>query len=225
MLGSQHHVGHAIDRIGAGGEDGDFGVGQGGVPDDREVQQGSGRFADPVSLHGFHPFGPAGQLVQIRQQLFGVVGDFEEPLTQQPFFDQRPRSPGFALAIDLFVGQNGLVDRIPIHRGFLLVSQPGGEKLQENPLSPAVIIRAAGGHFPLPVVGEAQALELALHLGDILLRPNGGMHPPIDRRVLSGQAKGIPAHRVQHLVALHPSHPGDRIGDRIVADMAHVQIP
>jgi hypothetical protein len=51
------------------------------------------------------------------------------------------------------------------------------------------------------------------------------MNTAIDGGVFGGQAKGIPPHGVQHPVALHSPYPRNHIGDGVVADMAHVQVP
>ena len=44
----------------------------------------------------------------------------------------------------------------------------------------------------------------------------------LDRGVLGGQAERIPAHRVQNVVILHPAKPSQRVADRVVADVPHV---
>ena len=83
----------------------------------------------------------------------------------------------------------------------------------------------ASGNFPVPVDREAQPLQLAAHGGDVLVGPGTWVHAPFDRRVFRRQTKGIPSHRVEHLFAAHPGNPGDHIGDHVVADVAHVQVP
>jgi hypothetical protein len=39
----------------------------------------------------------------------------------------------------------------------------------------------------------------------------------LDGFVFSGQTKGIEPHRVQHVVALHPLHPGDGVRGDVIA--------
>ena len=46
-----------------------------------------------------------------------------------------------------------------------------------------------------------------------------------NRRILRRQAKGIPAHRMQHVETLCPFIAGDHIAQRIIADMAHMNAP
>ena len=45
-----------------------------------------------------------------------------------------------------------------------------------------------------------------------------------DRGVFGGQPERIPAHRVEHAFARHPLVSGVRIGDGVVADVAHVEV-
>ena len=72
------HVGHAHQRIGAGGVHRQrlAGAAIGGF--DIEAQLDATGFADPVALHGFDLLRPL-DVIQIRQQLIGVIGDLQEP--------------------------------------------------------------------------------------------------------------------------------------------------
>ena len=51
------------------------------------------------------------------------------------------------------------------------------------------------------------------------------MDAVLDRGVLGGQAEGIPAERVQHVVAAHPLHARHHVADDVVADVADVRVP
>ena len=102
--------------------------------------------ADPVFLHQFDLVRPLIERLEPVDQIVGEIGDLQEPLVQLAAFDQRARSP--AAAVDhLLVGQHGHVDRIPVHRRFLAVHQPGGQHVEEQRLFLAVIIRLAGGQL------------------------------------------------------------------------------
>ena len=73
------------------------------------------RFADPVSLHDADPLGPARQLVvDMVEQFFGVVGDASVVHRDFALFNQRAGAPA-ASVNDLFVGQHGLIDRVPVY--------------------------------------------------------------------------------------------------------------
>ena len=226
VVRGQHQIGGSVNGVGSGGEDADRL--RRSAPIGRhhaETQFSPFRAADPVGLHRAHPLRPARQGGQVIHQGIGIGGDAQKPLAQQAFFHLCPRAPGPPFAIHLFVGQHGLVDRIPVDAGLLLIGQAGIEELQEQPLGPAVVVGMAGGDLPLPVDRKAQPLQLAAHLGNVLLGPVRRIDAPFNRRVLRRQPERIPAHRMQHAPAPHALHAGIDIGDHIVAHMAHVQAP
>jgi hypothetical protein len=134
----------------------------------REAELQADRLADPVLLHQLHLVGPLVERVASPiEQFVGEVGDLEEPLAQLALFDRRARAP--ALAVDhLLVGQHGHVDRIPVDRAFLAVDQARGVEIEEQRLFLAVIIGLAGRQFAAPVEREAEALQLRLHVGDVV---------------------------------------------------------
>ena len=179
--------------------------------------------ADPVGLHGLHALGPARQLVEVGQQFFRVLGDAEVVAGDLALFHQRAGAP--AAAVDhLFVGQHGLVHRVPVHHLRLLVGDAFFQHAQEQPLVPLVIVGLAGGDLARPVDAQPQRLQLLLHVGDVVVSPLRGRHLVLDGGVLGGQAEGIPAHGLQHAVAAHLVPAGEHVADGVVAHMAHVQL-
>ena len=161
---------------------------------------------------------------QALQQFLGKIGDFQEPLAKLALLHQRARAPA-APVNHLLVGQHGHVDRIPIDRRFLAIDQIVGIKVEEQRLLVAVIVRLAGGDLAAPVQRETEALQLRLHVGDVLARPAAGVHALFHGGVFGRHAKGVPAHWVQHLKALHRLIAGQHVTHRIVADMADVDAP
>ena len=152
MLGGQHHIGGPKNGVWPGGEHRDPLAGGLSLGRDHlKLQFGPGAAPDPVGLHGAHALGPTIELVEIVQQLLGVVGDLQKPLAQFALFHQGAGAPGATFAVHLLIGQHRLVDRVPIDRGVFLIGEAGLQELQEQPLGPAVVIGVAGGHFPLPV--------------------------------------------------------------------------
>ncbi len=97
--------------------------------DHRESDLGPARAADPVALHRFDGLGPV-QIFEVIEQAVGVVGDFEEPLLERLLLDQITAAPTPA-GFDLFVGQDGFVDRAPPLQALVLVSQSFFEEEQE----------------------------------------------------------------------------------------------
>ena len=66
-------------------------------------------------------------------------------------------------------------------------------------------------------------LQLALHVGDVVARPLRRRHAVLHRRVLGRQAERVPAHGLQHVVALHAHEAREHVADGVVAHVAHVQ--
>ncbi|MNH11884.1 hypothetical protein D3C79_714120 [compost metagenome] len=221
VFGGDGDVGGAHQRVGTGGEDleGAFVADAGQV--ERELHFHAARLADPVALHGLDLLRPARQLVEAFQQLVGVVGDAEVVHRDFALLDQRARTPATAVD-DLFVGQYGLVRRVPVHGTVLAVDDAFLEQAGEQPLLPTVVVGLAGGDFTCPVDGQAQALELGLHVVDVFVGPLGRGDVVFHRRVFRGHAESVPAHRLQDVLAQHALVAGNHVTDGVVAHVAHV---
>ena len=177
---------------------------------------------DPVALHGLDLLRPAIQLLEIVKQLIRVLRDADEPLRNFLLLDACITAP--AATVDhLFVGQHGLVVRAPVDGGLLAVHQALFVQLGEEPLFPAVVLRATGGDLALPVVAEAEALQLVLHVVDVLVGPLRRRHLVLDGGIFRRQAECVPAHGLQHVLALHALVAADHVADGVVAHVAHVQ--
>ena len=219
VVGGHRHIADAHQGVRAGGVDPQQFIAP--RPLDGEVQLHPFGTADPVFLHRLDLFRPAVQLVQVVEQFVRVGGDFHEPLRDFLAFHQSAGAP--AAPFDhLLVGEYGLIHRIPVHRRHLFIHQALFVELGEEPLLPAVVLRRAGGQLPVPVVAEAQTLELAAHVIDVLVGPGRRRGVVLDRRVFRRQAEGVPAHGLQHVLAQHPLIAADHVADGVVAHMAHV---
>ena len=163
-------------------------------------------------------------MAEALQQLLGEIGDFQEPLGKLALLHQRAAAP--AAPVDhLLVGQHGHVDRVPIDRRFLAIDEAMRIEVEEQRLLVAVIVRLAGGDLAAPVERETQALQLRLHVGDVLARPAAGVHALFHGGVFGGHAEGVPAHGMQHLKALHRLVAGQYVAHGIVAHMADMDAP
>ena len=241
MLGRQQEEVGAVDRVDPGREDLDRGSGS---------DPGRGAVLDPESRAASRPdpdgerkrtrapsdrpiqfrcivstfSGHSGSVLDAVEQLVGVVRDAEEPLLQ--LARRRPRAAAPARAVDdLLVGEHGLAARAPVDVRAPAVRQIALEHLQEQPLVPAVVLGQAGRDLALPGVADAEALELPLHVGDVLERPGLGMRAVLDRGVLGRQAERVPAERMQDVEAAHALHARDDVADHVVADVADVRVP
>ena len=72
-------------------------------------------------------------------------------------------------------------------------------------------------------MAKPSACICAAHVGDVLPRPLRRRHAVGDGGVLGRQAEGVPAHRLQHVVALHAHVARQHVADGVVAHVAHVQ--
>jgi len=228
MLGRELHRGCAEDGIDARGEDTDGCASRAEAAVilrviEFEIDQGTFAPADPVALHSANFFGPAAELIEITQQFVGVLGDAEEPLLELALLDQRILVTPTAAVDDLFVGKHGAALRAPVDSAFLAIRQSFFVELKKEPLVPAVVVGQAGSDFAGPVVGEAEALHLHLHFGDVAERPLARRRVVLDGRIFRRQAEGIPSHGMKDVVAVHPHIAGEGVTDGVVAHMAHVQ--
>ena len=219
MLGRHDEERRAEERVGPGREDGQRLVQVALV----EQHLGALGAADPVALHRQHALGPVLQQLHVVQQALGVVGDLEVPLRQDAALDQR--AAALAVAVDdLLVGEHRLVDRAPVDGRLVLVGQAALEQLQEDPLRPAVVLGLGGRQLARPVDRPAHALHLLADRGDVLVRDVARVPALADRGVLGRQAERVVAHRVQHAQAVAAALMAERVADRVVLDVPHVQI-
>ena len=227
VLGSQDKEGHTKERVGTCGENGDLAlvaldglaifIAQG------KVDLGALGAADPIGLHLLDALGPAGELLQVVEQLLGVLGDLVVPLLKIALLGLGAAAPALALG-DLLVGQNGLAGGAPVDRVLLAIDQALFPQLLKDPLTPAVVVGAAGLDYAIQIVGEAHALHRGERLVHVLIRPGGSLRVVLDGGVLGRQAKGVKADGVQHVVAAHAGLTGHGIADGIVACVAHMQV-
>ncbi len=222
VSGGDADVGHTHQGVRTGGEDGQGFLHLAGLGIEAEAQLDTARLADPVALHGLDLLRPL-DLVEVGQQLFGIIGDAQEPLRDFLALDQRAGTPATAVD-DLLIGEHGLVRRVPVDDGTLLVDDTLLDQLGEEPLLPAIVFQVAGGEFTAPVVGEAQRLELIAHVGDVLVGPLARRDVVLHRGVFRRQAEGVPAHRLHDVLALHALEARDHVTDGVVAHVTHVQL-
>ena len=227
VLGSQDKEGDAKERIGTRGEYGDLALvtldGLAILVAQGKVDLGALGATDPVGLHLLDALGPAGELLQVVEQLLRVLGNLEVPLLKVALLGLGAATPALALG-DLLVGQNGLAGGAPVDRVLLAVDQALFPQLLKDPLTPAVVVGAAGLDHAIQIVGEAHALHRGERLVHVLVRPSGSLRIVLDGGVLGGQTKGIEADGVQHVVAAHAGLTGHGIADGVVARVAHVQV-
>jgi hypothetical protein len=190
----------------------------------REGEADACALADPVLLHQAHLFRPARQLVEFGEQFLGVGGDLHVVHGDLALFDQRAGAPAAAVD-DLFVGEHGLVDRVPVHGAELLVDQALFVKAGEQPLLPAVVLGRAGGEFAFPVDGKAERLELLLHVVDVFVGPLAPAARCFASRRFRPACRRRPSPSAADVVALHLVETGEHVADRVVATWPMCSLP
>ena len=100
---------------------------------------------------------------------------------------------------------------------------PGVVDRQEDELRPAEVVGVGRIDLAVPVVTEAQRLDLPAERVHI----RGGGQPRVGAGLagvlLGRQTEGVPAHRVQHVEAVHPLEAGEDVGRRVAFRVADVQ--
>ena len=227
VLGSQDKEGNAKKGIGTRGKDGDLALvaldGLAILVAQGKVDLGALGATDPVGLHLLDALGPAGELLQVVEQLLRVLGNLVVPLLKVALLGLGAAAPALALG-DLLVGQNSLAGRAPVDRVLLAVDQAFFPHLFKDPLAPTVVVGTAGLNHAIQIVGEAHALHRGKRLIHVLIRPGGSLRVVLDGGVLGGQAKSIEADGVQHVVAAHAGLTGHSVANGVVARMAHVKV-
>ena len=215
VLRRQNHVRRPKQRITARRVNGDNILGQGRgaarspvrsaarapVRCNPEIHQRPLGLANPVALHLLDALRPV-EAVEALQQLLGVGGDLQHPLTHRLADDGVVAALRLAVD-DLLVRQDRAERRAPVHGHFGDVGEALLVQLLEDPLRPLVVLRVGRVDLAVPVVREAERADLLAEAVDVLFRRDGGVRPRLDCVLLSRQPEGVPPHRVQDVEALH----------------------
>ena len=154
---------------------------------------------------------------------------------------QVPEMPVDLGRLDLQVGDGRLQLDVPVHQPLVAIDQPGLVEADEGPAhGPAQALvhgealaapvgriaepphladdRAAGFRLPLPDLGDER---LAAELASALVAA-GGRELALDDH-LGGDARMVGAGLPQHVEAAHPVETDERVLDRVVEGVAHMQ--
>ena len=216
LLGREHHVADAEERVGAGGEDGHRVAGV-----DLEVDLDALGAADPVALLDLDAVDEV-HIVQIVDQALGVLRDAEHPLALFLLHDGAAAALAHALD-DLFVGEDALAAGAPVDGHGGLIGHVVLEELEEDPLRPLIVGGVGGIDTAIPVKAVAEHLELIGEGLDVVLRDDGGVDMVLDGVVFGGQTEGVKPDREEHVVALHAALAADDVHRRERARVADVQ--
>ena len=182
----------------------------------------AGRAANPIALHRLDILWEF-DVVELVEQLVGIVGHLEEPLCHVLLNDLQT-APPTAVVLHLLIGQYSVAILTPIHRSSASLDQPRLIETDENLLIPAIIFGRRCRQCAPPVVGISHPLLIGPNHRDITLCNRVRVPAFLLRRVLGGHPEGIVSHRIEYVhshQALETSH---RIADRVVSNVAHVHI-
>ena len=90
-------------------------------------------------------------------------------------------------------------------------------------MGPVHVFDIRGGEFPLPVVTESEALDLAAYIGNIAFCCNARMRAGFNRILLRRQSESVITPGMQYVVSLHPLIAGIHVCCAVTFRMAHVQ--
>jgi hypothetical protein len=123
----------------------------------------------------------------------------------------------------LFVGQHRTQGGTPVHRHLGHVGQALVVQLQEDPLRPAVVLGVGRAELAVPVVRQAQPLQLLFEPLDVTSGLAGRMLAGLERMLLGGQTKRVPSHGVQDVEPVHPLEARHDVGRGVALGMADVE--
>ena len=167
--------------------------------------------------------GQPSSLSRSRRKFVGIFRDAQKPLLEFALLDQSIFVAPAAAVHDLLIGEHGRTFRTPVDFALLAIGQALLVELEKEPLVPAVVVGQAGGDFAGPVVGEAQALHLRLHVGDIARASIGAAACCSGWLRFLREAERIPSHGMKDVIAVHPHVACERVADGVVAHVSHVQ--
>lgn len=77
--------------------------------------------------------------------------------------------------------------------------------------------------YRIPIEAGVHALQLFLHLCNVLLRPDTRIKSSFDGCILGRKPKSIPARGVEDIVALHVPIPCNHIGNGVDSEVTHMK--
>jgi hypothetical protein len=179
--------------------------------------------AEDEALGGKGEVVPALELLGVAVVLLEVGRDPQEPGRAADQADLVVAAPAAAV-LDLNRGEGRLAGVTPVDRGVVAVDQAGLEQGHEQPLGPAVLALVGAVEDAVVVEGEAEALHLPQHPLAALRHPLGWRLLALDSRQLGREPEGVEAEAEEHRVAAGAAEASVGVADRVVADVAHMQV-
>src|SRR5215204_5743292 len=205
MLRGQHKRRRSVDSVDTRGEHTDLLV----AVLDRKLDIRAFAASDPVTLALQNFLGPTVfDLLDVGDELLGIVSDAQEPLFQIAFLDWGATAPADA-ARRLLVREHGLFFRAPVDLRDLLIGQTSLQHLEEEPLVPLVILRPVRRDLARPVVADAEPFHLPAHVHDVFFSPVAWVDATLDRGLFRRLTEAVPADGMQDVKTLETFAPGE----------------
>ncbi len=180
------------------------------------------RFTNPVCLHCFNVVTPTWKFVEVFKKNFRVISNFEEPLRKIFFLNNTVTSPAFTIDY-LFVSENGSAFVTPVNSGFFFIGKTFFIQLQEQPLSPFVIIRLAGRNFTVPIVRKPEHFKLFCHISNVFICPGFRISAVFHCCVFCRQPETVPAHWMKNIKPLRLFKTRNYVCNRVVSNVSHME--
>ena len=136
----------------------------------------------------------------------GAVRDLEVPLGEPALLHGR----GAALAetpFHLLVGEDRLAGRAPVDGALHALGESSLVKLEEEPLSPPIVVGSGRVDCVLPVEHAPDSSQLSREILHILRDEIHWMDPHLQSEVLGVDPKGVESHGLEHILAQEPMKP------------------
>src|SRR5207249_4821930 len=106
---------------------------------------------------------------------------------------------------------------------FVVWVEPRVVEDEEDPLRPLHVRRIRGRNLAVPVIAEAEPLDLPADVRDIPLSRDAGLCAGLDRVLFGWQSEGVVAHRMQDVEPPHALVAAPHVCGRVAFGMADMQ--
>ncbi len=150
-----------------------------------------------------------------------VVRNFKEPLRQFTLLNKCAGAPAASIN-HLLIGENGLINGIPIDLRGLAINQTVLQEVEKHSLLMLVIGRIAGRDFTVPIERKPHAFKLRAHGCYIGVSPCRRMGFVGHGCIFCWHAERVPTHRMQDIETACALIARYHVTHGVIAHMAHM---
>ena len=156
---------------------------------------------DPVALHSLYAVRPV-KGIKVFKKAFCIFSDFQNPLADCLVCNNCTTAFAFSF-LNFFVGKTCKTAWTPVDWSFCFVCKSLFIELEENPLSPLVVIWFTCRNAAVPVVGKTEGLDLACEVFDVCVSCDWRMCTSLDGVVFCRKTESIVSHWMKNIEAVH----------------------